>query len=486
MTNTLRLLLAMAANIVFANFSVYSQTLPGTVTLNPASATANVPTTVVATIPITNALVIPSSVNLIKIDASGRSTVVGTMHDDGLNGDAISNDRIFTLRFSGLETSPGTISYRTSAVFRGRVSRVQTTSTSFSVNQLAQVIATRIATGSGHSCAVTTSGGIKCWGIALYGALGNNTVAVNSTTPVDVLGLTNTVRVLSAGNSYTCALTTIGGVKCWGVNTLIWRGLPSPVGDTATPVDVAGLTSGVVDVSAGFNHACALTQSGGVKCWGSNQFGETGDSFSINYSSIPADVVGLNSNVRSVSAGVDHTCAVTAAGGVKCWGINDFGQLGYGEISPPLPNGLEAPNVIPLDVVGLPASVSSVSAGYKHSCALTTSGAVKCWGLVGGSTNLAPRDILGLTSDISAISAGIAFTCALTNTGGVKCFTQFNPLVTNVPGLASGALAISTNQNHACALLVSGGIKCWGFNQWGQLGNGSRLDSPLPVDVVGF
>jgi alpha-tubulin suppressor-like RCC1 family protein len=135
---------------------------------------------------------------------------------------------------------------------------------------------------------------------------------------------------VGAGYLFTCAVVA-GGVKCWGRNT------DGEVGDGTTterhlPVAVVGLSSGVASVSAGVYHACAVTSAGGVKCWGDNLYGELGNN-STNESHVPVDVAGLASGVLSVSAGRYSTCAVTAAGGVKCWGKNLYGQLGNNSTS---------------------------------------------------------------------------------------------------------------------------------------------------------
>ena len=124
-----------------------------------------------------------------------------------------------------------------------------------------------------------------------------------------------------------------GGVKCWGRNDnfQLEDGTGGPNFST-TPVDVVALTSGVANVSAENRHTCALTTVGGVKCWGYNVAGSLGDGTSgpNNFSTTPVDVIGLTSGVAAISVGNVHTCALTTAGGLKCWGYNVAGSLGDG------------------------------------------------------------------------------------------------------------------------------------------------------------
>ena len=165
---------------------------------------------------------------------------------------------------------------------------------------------------------------------------------------------------VGTGYAHTCALTVSGGVKCWGNNTYGQLG-DGTTQERLTPMDVAGLKSGVQAIATGSYHSCALTTSGGVKCWGKNDGGQLGDG-TTQRRRAPVDVVGLSSGVRAIAAGLYHTCAVTEAGGVKCWGLNNGGQLG---------DGTGTQRLTPVDVVGLSSGVRTVTAGYFHTCALT-------------------------------------------------------------------------------------------------------------------
>jgi alpha-tubulin suppressor-like RCC1 family protein len=348
-----------------------------------------------------------------------------------------------------------------------------------------------ISAGDYHTCALTTGSGLKCWGWNGNGQLGNSSTT-DSYVPVDVSGLTSGVSAIGAGGSHTCAVTTGGGVKCWGENLNGQLGNNSTT-DSSVPVAVSGLTSGVSAIAAGRYHTCALTSSGGVKCWGDNEAGQLGNN-STDDSYVPVDVSGLTSGVSAISAGYLHTCAITTTGGVKCWGENSDGRLG---------NNSTATSLVPVDVYNLTSGVSAISAGYYHTCAVTTGGGVKCWGgnsngQLGNSSTTdshIPVDVSSLTGGASAISAGGGHTCALTTGGGVKCwgynaFGQLgNSLTTDshvpvdVSGLASGINAISVGYGHTCALTTGGTVKCWGLNGNGQLGNNSTTTSHTYVQV---
>jgi alpha-tubulin suppressor-like RCC1 family protein len=226
--------------------------------------------------------------------------------------------------------------------------------------------ASAIAGGFGHTCAVS-GGAVRCWGLNFQGQLGNGT-DVDSNVPVDVVGLSSGVQAVVAGDGHTCALTSAGAVKCWGWNVYDQLGNGSRTGSNV-PVDVSGLSGGVVAIAAGDGHTCALTSAGAVRCWGldcQGQLGRGGDGYSL----VPADVTGLPGCVTAVAAGGAHTCALTDAGAVVCWGSNDSGELG---------NGATVDSNVPVPVSGL-AGVTAIAAGGYHSCALTGGGAVRCWG----------------------------------------------------------------------------------------------------------
>ncbi len=349
-----------------------------------------------------------------------------------------------------------------------------------------------ISTGSDHTCALTSVGAVKCWGRSDFGELGDGTT-IDRWTPLEVAGLSSGVQAISAGLDHTCALTSAGAVKCWGRNSHGQLGDGTTI-DRFTPVDVLGLSSGVQTISVAGLHTCALTMGGGVKCWGWNGAGQLGDG-TITDRLIPTDVSTLDSNVKSISSGTEHTCAVTMGGGVKCWGQNFFGELGIGTTTTRM--------MTAVDVGSLNISITAISSGYGHTCALTSAGAVKCWGYnkygqLGDGTDISrwtPVDVIGLNSGVQAISAGGYHTCALTTGGAVKCWgrNSSNELgdgttierwaPVNVSGLTGGVQAVAAGGSHACVLTESGGVKCWGWNGHGQVGDGTTTNRSAPTDV---
>jgi alpha-tubulin suppressor-like RCC1 family protein len=349
--------------------------------------------------------------------------------------------------------------------------------------------ATAVSAGRESACAILSGGGVECWGNNTSGQLGNNSTTASSV-PVPVGGLTGEVTALSVGESSACARIMGGGVECWGSNYAGVLGDSVPSFATSVPLPVTGLTSGVTAVSAGISSNCAVTASGGVECWGSNSSGQLGNA-STTESEVPVPVTGLTSGVTAVSVGGDFACALAAGGAVDCWGTNSSGELGN--------NSDAGSSGVPVPVTGLASGVTAVSAGAESACAITSSGGVVCWGSNYGelgtysdaATVFAPSPVTGLSSGVTAISVGYS-ACAITSGGGVECWgclqgNQCSSVPTPVTGLTSGVTAISVGSSSACAITSGGGVECWGSNSSGELGNDSDAGSNLvPVQVTGL
>lgn len=352
----------------------------------------------------------------------------------------------------------------------------------------------QVAAGGGHTCALKTNGGVLCWGID---ALGDGTSTNRSSRPVEVVGLNSGIAAITAGFKHACALTAAGGVLCWGSNE--WGQLGDGNTNTARnrPVAVNGLSSGVRAIAAGYYHTCAAMTSGGVMCWGYNRGGALGDGTTTNRP-LPVAVSGLDVGIVALAAGGSyyggHTCALTTNGGVMCWGANGWGQLG---------DGGAADRAVPAAVSGLESGVTAITANQDHTCALTASGSVMCWGrnfygqLGDGSLRAksTPVMVSGLDSG-AVIAAGHDHTCALNTLGGVKCWgwnaygqlgdgtktDRHTPVA--VSELSSGMSSVDAGSYHTCAVTTEGGVKCWGKNSSVQLGDGTGVDRLTPVDVV--
>jgi alpha-tubulin suppressor-like RCC1 family protein len=395
------------------------------------------------------------------------------------------------------------------------------------------------AWGNGGYCAVLSFGEVDCWGDNSNGELGNASTT-NSDVPVAVKGLGGTgtltgVASLASdssggGSDGYCAVLTSGAVDCWGDNSSGDLGNGTNVG-SHVPVAVEGLgrtgtLAGVANLVSGLGSYCAVLTSGAVDCWGDNYYGALGDGSTIN-SDVPVAVEGLGgtgtlTGVASLMSNHFSYCAVLTSGAVDCWGEN-FGALGNGSTTnsdfPVAVEGLGGTGTL-TGVVGL---AGDLGAGY---CALLSSGTVDCWGRFylgnGTPTNsdfpVAVEGLGGtgtLTGVASIISENLgagddsAGYCAVLQTSGVDCWgnNSFGRLgngsttnsdipvavegpggtgtLTGVVGLVSGAEGDGGGYA-ICAVLSSGAIDCWGYNYYGELGNGSTTNSDVPVAVSGI
>ena len=295
---------------------------------------------------------------------------------------------------------------------------------------------------------------------------------------------------VSNGNNYSCALLNSGEVKCWGANDYGNLG-DGTTTQRLTPTTVSGLGSGVSAIAAGDRHACAVLDTGKVRCWGTNNFGQLGDGTTTQRNT-PVDVAGL-SGVRAMSVGAHFSCALLRTGGVQCWGRGTM--VGNGA-------GGEVARFSPLNVSGLSSGVIAIASGNYHTCAVLDTGAVRCWGADGrgavgnGGGGNSPGTITGLSAGVIGITGGDRHTCALLSTGGVQCWgwndlgqIGITPGDNSNPQTVSGissAVSLSAGGQTSCARLSSGAVNCWGAGANGQRGNGTTTDSHIPVTVSGL
>ncbi len=330
----------------------------------------------------------------------------------------------------------------------------------------------------GHFCALLGPRSIRCWGNGGVGQLGRDSIDNigddESVASVGDVALGLDVVQIAMGGTHSCVLTKQGAVRCWGLNSdgQLGRGDTVSVGDgigpsTANSVNV-DLGGPAMQITLGAWHSCARMATGAVRCWGRGTEGQLGygNPFNLGNSStnLPAqngDIM-LGDTAVTVAAGNTHVCALLSGGGVRCWGDNSQGQLGYpfalnvgdGNSSWPLP--ASAP-VLPLG----PEAVAEIRGGIGHTCVRNISGTVRCWGAnsdgqLGDGTN----------SDIGGVMGR--------SLGGQV------GLVT----LPEPAISLAVGARHTCALLGDRTVHCWGFARFGQTGYETAIPRNTPGGAV--
>ena len=324
-------------------------------------------------------------------------------------------------------------------------------------------------------CAIRPGGSLKCWGSNFTGELGlgdtfargDNPGEMGDALPAVDLGTGRKVVSIARGYLHSCALLDNATVKCWGLglSTGTYGDGPGEMGDTLVPIDF-GFGQTVMAISTG-GHACAILADGSVKCWGSNDYGQLGLGDAISRL-FPSDVVPLGTGRKAIaiSAGYKHTCAVLDDRSVKCWGKNASGQLGLGDTKNRGEATLgEMGDYLPKVNLGTGRTAVSISAGEVHTCVLLDNATVKCWGA--GANGL-----LGIGSTADRGDAPNEMGDAL-------------PPINFGPGRTT--LAISCGYSSSCAILDDHSVKCWGNNVVGQLGVGDNVSrGGLPADVGTF
>ena len=329
-----------------------------------------------------------------------------------------------------------------------------------------------ISASSAYTCAIADNTG-WCWGSNGNGQLGNKTTT-NAKLPVNVVKsdgtvLTNVVHVVTSVNgAHTCAITDTNLLWCWGGNVSGQLGTGTFVNANAA-VRVkksATLTlDNVTNVSVGGAHTCAIADQT-VYCWGNSTYGETGlGAFSsrTNYATTVTSNSTPFTGASEISAGFRHTCAIKA-GNVWCWGLDLQGQLGDGSLRV---NKVYPVQVIKQDNTAL-SNVTQISSGNFHTCAMTSTGEMWCWGF-NQFGQLGDGTTLDGTPNSSSMPPGRSRAVRVLRSAGVAL---------------TGVTAIATGGNSSCAV-ISGAAWCWVYNDKGQLGNGTTTNRLYPVQVIG-
>jgi alpha-tubulin suppressor-like RCC1 family protein len=434
---------------------------------------------------------ISPAVQVVVQDAGGNTVTsasdpvsMGGVHGTGSTNSVTPVNGIAT--FSNLRMSSSFGASTISPSYTGIYSSV----TSNQFNVLLSFLSIE-ASGS-SACGRAKSTAIYCWGDNTYGQLGTGNNS-NSTKPVvefNGYGTSILADLSGSASGHACA-EGFGILMCWGLNHMKQLG-----NDTLSPsynkVVFVGGISGIISSSTGNTHTCAVNSSNAAYCWGEGANGRLGIGSSPVSTKDPTLVSGSLS-WSTVSSGAAHNCGLTTTGVAYCWGANGNGTLGNGTTD-------ESSVPVAVSVTG-GLTFTSISAGNAHTCAIaTTTGAAWCWGSqflgrlgngqsIGASITVATAVSGGLA--FSKISAGAENTCAITTAGALYCWGSDAAIgggsSSDVPKLVAGGLTwaqVSVGQNFACGVTTAGKGYCWGTNTNGQLGSGNTTNSPTPVPLV--
>jgi alpha-tubulin suppressor-like RCC1 family protein len=307
-----------------------------------------------------------------------------------------------------------------------------------------------VSGGLRHSCMLSTTRTVLCWGNNEFGQLGDGTTSAKKK-PTQVIGL-ESVTAIHAGTTHGCAVTSANNVRCWGENTNGQLGDGTTV-DKLTPTVVTGLKA--TSLAVGSKHSCAIGIDNTVRCWGDNTDGQLGDG-STAQKTAPNAISGTTA--KALAAGAAHTCAIVDGGSagtaddtIRCWGRNADGQLG---------DNSTTTRMAPASVTSSSTAVA-IGAGRAHTCGLfdqntasTSDDVVKCWG---DNSN-----------------------------GQLGDFTTSDRLTPVTVAGTQGAIGLAVGADHACALLSSSAMRCWGANSSGQLGDGTTTQRRQATPVSGL
>jgi len=351
-----------------------------------------------------------------------------------------------------------------------------------------------LAAGGMHSCGITESASLYCWGRNDQGQVGDGTTS-DRALPVAV-GTNLKWRAVSAGRAHSCAITTDGATYCWGSSIAGQLGSDT-LGTMTAPFRIEKAPP-FVKVSSGETHTCAITTGGKLYCWGENLHGELGSSVISKYAAV-AQVAPQLTWAR-VSAGLHNTCAITIDGKLYCWGLNNGGGIGVEADDACDVDGEGGLCALPLRQPADSLRFSVVATGVTHSCAIAGDGVLYCWGSneqgqlgSGFREPLGPTPVTGEQRWI-AVSAGKDFTCALTKGGVAQCWGAGDDgqlaggaADATVPAPVAGSVrftSITSGTAHTCALSTDHLVYCWGSNGNGQLGTGGRKRSFEPARLM--
>jgi len=364
--------------------------------------------------------------------------------------------------------------------------------------------AVAITAGAAHTCAILDGGSVSCWGYNAYGGLGDGTTTNRNTpTQTSSLGTDRTAVAISAGSVHTCAILDDGSVSCWGGNVYGQLGDGTTTDRNApTQISSLGTDRTAVAITAGDFHTCAILDDGSVSCWGYNIKGQLGDGTTTNRNTpTQTSSLGADRTAVAITGGDYHTCAILDDGSVSCWGYNGNGQLGDGTTTDSRNTPTQTSSL------GTDRTAVAITAEGPSTCAILDDGSVSCWGYNaygqlgdGTTTNRnTPTQTSSLGSGRTAVSITVGYrhTCAILDDGSVSCWgyngygglgdgtttNRNTPTPTSSLGTDRTAVAITAGAYHTCAILDDGSVSCWGYNAYGQLGDGTTTHRFTPTAI---
>lgn len=333
------------------------------------------------------------------------------------------------------------------------------------------------------------------------GSTAGTTITITASYAGDFISRTYTVVVnapagatpmVAVGTNHACAITATGLVKCWGLNGnyQLGDGISWNYGISTT------MATGAKQIGISSTATCAAMADLTMKCWGTDAYGHFGLG-GASTATTPTTIAGVT-GLTKVALGLAHGCGIFSGGSVKCWGQDSrsAGAIGDGTAS--------AVSKVPSQVTGITSGATAISVGDNFACAVV-SGGVKCWGFGangqlgnnGTANSTTPVQTIPSSSGVVEITSGTVNSCAVYNTGVMKCWgagwsgqnATTSPLSYNVPTATSGTqnyAKADLGVNNGCGLTTGGGVKCWGPNTGWMLGNNTSTLSYVPTSVTGI
>ena len=379
----------------------------------------------------------------------------------------------------------------------------------------------QISAGYSHTCAVASDNWAYCWGAGNGGQLGNGTTTASQLTPVAISQGTipsgATIRQVTTGQYFSCALASDNWVYCWGNNANAQLG--NGTATTSTPVAVSQgvIPSGasILQVVSGSQHSCAIASDNKAYCWGYGSSGQLGYGSTLQKNTpvaVSQGAMPTGATIMRITASNQGTCAVASDNQAYCWGAGGSGQLGNGTTTA----SQLTPVAVSQGAIASGATFRNIIAGSsgQHVCAITSDNQPYCWGTgnngqMGDGTTTASRTTPVAVSQgvipsgvtFSQVGAGFGYGCALGSDSWAYCWgigtngqlgnnatpsSQLIPVTVSQGAIPNGITLkqVTAGYSHVCALGSDNWAYCWGGGANGQLGNGTTTTTQsTPVAV---